>query len=286
MPEALFSSAAESAAFANVLSTRAIGKTLQYFPRTQSTNDLAMRAAREGAAHGATFIADAQDGGRGRRGRAWQSPPNLSLLLSVVVRPNVEPADFGWVPLCAGAAAARAISASSGMTATIKWPNDIIVPATAAPGWRKLGGVLCESVVQAGASRTDFCAVVGIGLNINQSATDLPPIAKAPPTSAQIECGIAVNRQSVLAALLHELEQQLDELAHAQRRAALKNQIEQQLQQWWSPQRMLRVHIPGTPDEIVGRFAGLDVFGRLKITSPDGKEQTLTDAEIISAMPG
>ena len=66
----------------------------------------------------------------------------------------------------------------------------------------------------------------------------------------------------------------------------MKNDIERQLQQWWSMGTLLRVQIPGTIDELMGRFAGLDVFGRLKMTSNDGREYTLADAEIISAMPG
>jgi BirA family biotin operon repressor/biotin-[acetyl-CoA-carboxylase] ligase len=287
MTKPLFSSPDDADKYAAALPTRAIGKALRYLARTSSTNDLAMRAARADAPHGVVFISDHQDAGRGRRGRSWQAEPNQSLLLSIVIRPPLDPADFSWVPLCAGLAGAQAVSDACGVQAAVKWPNDIVVPSQAAPGWRKLGGVLCESVLEAGTRRLEFCAVVGIGLNIHQTADALPAIAKAPPTSVFLETRKEVDRLAVLAALLESFERQLDALSDASRRAALKNEIEQRLKSWWTPETMLRAQVPGqgAVEEVSGRFNGLDVFGRLKLQCADGRELTLTDAEIISAMP-
>ncbi len=157
MPAPLFANLDESRAFENRLATRALGKHIIYHERTQSTNDLALAAARNGGAHGTVFAADAQDAGRGRRGRHWECPSGMGLLFSVLIRPDkIPPEAAGWVPLVAGLSCAQALASISGTlgNVNVKWPNDVILPCVAAPGWKKLGGVLCESSLPALSSGT------------------------------------------------------------------------------------------------------------------------------------
>lgn len=275
---ALFSSQSESNEFARSLRAHAVGKQLQFFPVTESTNDLALAAARAGGEHGAVFVADHQHKGRGRRGRQWESPPGLSLLFSVLLRPRgVEPEKLGWVPLLAGLACAEAIRAHCGIPAGIKWPNDIVLPCKKVPGWRKLGGVLCESALSAGDPDPSY-VVVGIGVNVNQSARDFPKHTKAPPGSLRSETGKSQSRQAVFKALLENLDRRLQQLGDA----TLKDDVEAALSRWWSPKKRLRLQLPGEPDRTIeGTFAGLDAFGRLRV-SVAGKIENLADAEVVA----
>jgi BirA family biotin operon repressor/biotin-[acetyl-CoA-carboxylase] ligase len=140
---------------------------------TDSTNADALAALRSGARvpHLSAFLADHQRAGRGRAGRAWVTPPGTSLTMSVVVRPEVARASFAWVPLLAGLAVVRALAAL-GVSARLKWPNDVVVDledADEIAGWgttRKVAGILCEVDLDA--------VVVGIGINVSQTADELP----------------------------------------------------------------------------------------------------------------
>lgn len=281
----LFASPQHVRAFAAALRTRALGKQIQYLEQTGSTNDGALHAAAAGAPHGAVFITEAQSAGRGRRGRSWESPPGLSLLFSVLLRPErVVPADLGWIPLAAGLACVESVNAACGVAAALKWPNDIVAPCSAAPGWRKLGGVLCESLLSGTPDGAGSFVVAGIGLNVNQLKGGLPRVAKAPPSSLRLEAGKIFDRQRVLCQLLENLERRFEALSAPQYRAALKRDVHSRLARWWTPRRTLVVQnlaadAQGAPLE--GSFAELDDFGRLKLKFTGGAECILADAEVL-----
>jgi len=327
----LFGSDKELRAFIEGLRTARIGKWIDHRQRVASTNDLALRAAREGAPHGQVFSAEVQDAGRGRRGRKWDCPAGLGLLFSVIVRPEAlaplaqpfppqgegnghlalpflpqgegaDPAAPGWIPLVTGLASAEAIGTVCGLKLAAKWPNDVVLPCAAAPGWRKLGGILCESAVPAGqgGGRTDRgYVVIGIGLNLNQRAADLPAQARTPPTSILLETGKPCARKEVFRATLERLEQHLLELYSPEASPALKQRLEDQLRQWWSPYRTLRVQAPltlpspqggreGGPQGVRGGgmvkgcFLGLDDQGRLAVHDEQGRRVIFADAEVLS----
>mgnify|MGYP000846113482 CR=1 FL=1 len=85
------------------------------------------------------LVAERQSAGRGRLARSWVTTPGQALAVSAVVPPDGMP--VGWVPLVAGLAVAEAITATSGVGAALKWPNDVLLPGD---GDRKVAGVLCE----------------------------------------------------------------------------------------------------------------------------------------------
>jgi BirA family biotin operon repressor/biotin-[acetyl-CoA-carboxylase] ligase len=133
-----------------------------------STNDEAARLARAGAGDGTVVIAHAQHTGRGREGRAWSSPPGAGLYLSVVLRPALALADVPPLTLAIGVAVCDAAIAA-GASATLKWPNDVLVRH------RKLAGVLVET--QSQGNRLD-AVIAGIGVNLRAHAA-LPDTAIA-----------------------------------------------------------------------------------------------------------
>jgi BirA family biotin operon repressor/biotin-[acetyl-CoA-carboxylase] ligase len=132
--------------------------------QTTSTNDDARVLADEGAPAGTVIIADWQSAGRGRSGRTWEAEPGQSLLLSMLLRPRdaLQSAHLlGTIPVRVGLAAVQALN-DVGVPAQWKWPNDVMVSG------RKLGGILCESVLSA----RDACIVAGVGMNVAQSVED------------------------------------------------------------------------------------------------------------------
>ncbi|WP_456820376.1 biotin--[acetyl-CoA-carboxylase] ligase [Cellulomonas sp. URHB0016] len=146
---------------------------------TASTNTdvvAALRADPEAWPDRGLLVAHHQTGGRGRAGRTWETPAGTAVTCSFVVRPQAPADRWGWLPLLAGLAAVTAVRATTGVPALLKWPNDVLVPAdTVVEGWgayRKVGGILTE-VVPASPGH-DPAVVIGIGLNVSQSAGELP----------------------------------------------------------------------------------------------------------------
>ena len=169
---------------------------VRYYTDVASTNDLAMQMATRGLAEGTSVVADSQHAGRGRRGRVWFSPPGAGLYLSTIVRPRGHAAALPLVTLAAGVAVARAIDGATRLPVELKWPNDIV----SGRPWRKLGGVLCESV---GVGATVDAVVVGIGLNLQPAAYPIDIAERA--TSLETELGRPIDRTPLIVELLLSL---------------------------------------------------------------------------------
>jgi len=145
---------------------------------------------------GAVAVTEEQTAGRGRLGRSWHAPPGSSVLCSVLLRPAVETARLPELTVVAAGACAEAIAIETGLRAEIKHPNDVLV------GGRKAAGVLGEA--------RDGVVVLGIGINVNIGAGELPTDVRLPATSLQIEAGREVDRARLLATLLERLELRYD----------------------------------------------------------------------------
>lgn len=160
------------------------GQPHSHFATIDSTNEEALRWGRKDAPHFALVTADSQTAGRGRRGRSWSSPPGKGLYLSLIVRPgtarNFDSHLLPCLNFAACLAATRAVRELTGFTCHTKWPNDVLL------GGRKIAGVLSEAVWRDDA--LEF-AVIGLGLNINHTADDLPPRPLYPASSLYIETG-------------------------------------------------------------------------------------------------
>ena len=141
---------------------------------------------------GATVVTDHQTEGRGRLGRHWEDVPGRAILASVLLRPPAPMALWPQLSLVAGEAVAAALRAETGIDASLRHPNDVVVAG------RKLVGVLPEA--------TSGRVVLGIGVNVNQTTEELPSDTAKPPTSLRIELGRELERAPLLAAILRELE--------------------------------------------------------------------------------
>ena len=172
----------------------------RHFQICDSTNDEAARWAQEGAAHGSLVRADAQSHGRGRLGRTWNSPAGCGLYFSVVARPqNFALERAARLTTIAALASVRGVEKTIGRAVHVKWPNDVILNE------RKIGGILCEAHADV-KSEIDF-AIIGIGLNVNFSADDLPQNPKIPASSLLLETGRRWDLDEILESVLAHFDE-------------------------------------------------------------------------------
>ena len=122
----------------SVLDTKWLGKELEYYYETDSTNNRARDAAEKGASHGFLAVADCQTAGKGRRGRVWNSPHGTDIYMSFVLRPTFTPSQASMLTLVAGMAVVKGVQKATGLSAMIKWPNDAVVNG------KKICGILTE----------------------------------------------------------------------------------------------------------------------------------------------
>lgn len=192
-----------AAALKRRLTTRVMGRNLEVHRVLDSTQTRALHLARQSAPEGTLVLAEEQTQGRGRLGRRWHAPPGSSLLMSLVLRPELAPRQALRTSMIVSLAAIEAVARVCGVVALVKWPNDILVEG------RKLGGLL--SVVSARGERLEY-VVVGLGLNVNLDAERLPPLM-SPATSLRAETGKYVSRTELLLALLKGIEARYDRMA-------------------------------------------------------------------------
>lgn len=131
--------------------------------------DLASRLAADGAMPGTTVLAGHQTGGRGRAGRTWATSANMSILMSFVTHTLRQRHEIGALSLLLALAVSRTVDRYAGGVSAIKWPNDVLVDGL------KIAGVLAMSTSLP--NRDELCLIIGIGLNVNDIASSLPPTA-------------------------------------------------------------------------------------------------------------
>lgn len=222
-----------------------------------STMDAARRLAEEGAPEGAAVVADRQTAGRGRAGRTWVSPEG-GAYLGLVLRPAAPPARWSFLPLALGLGAHDAI-ARYAPAARLKWPNDVVVPASG--GWKKIAGVLVES-------QPPRFAVAGVGVNVATRAADLPDVA-----TSLAELGVSVERERFLHELLACLE--------ARYRAFLADEVDALARAWSARSSTLGARVAYEGRE--GVAVRLTPTGALVVRGDDGAEREVTSGDVTNA---
>ena len=178
------------------LKTKTMGQSIYFYEETDTTNNRARELALEGAPEGTLVVAEKQTAGRGRRGKVWESPLGTGIWMSLVLRPQIMPAEASVLTLLCGLATAEAIEVETGLSAGIKWPNDIIIKG------KKDVGILTEMDCEM--SQVHF-VIPGIGINVN--TTSFPPEIADIATSLYLECGKTVSRRRLVHKVLERLEE-------------------------------------------------------------------------------
>jgi BirA family transcriptional regulator, biotin operon repressor / biotin---[acetyl-CoA-carboxylase] ligase len=228
-------------------------RSLEVVAEIGSTNAALVAAAVADEPEGAVLVAEHQVAGRGRLDRVWTSPPRAGLTVSFLLRPDVPAARRGWLPLLTGVALAEAVGEVTGVRASLKWPNDLL-----ALDGRKLAGILAEG--------SGTAVVVGVGLNVSTTATELPDTG----TSLSRVTGATVDRAPVLLAFLRAVERRYRTWT-----AALGDPVSSGLARdylAWSSTVGSDV-VVSLPDgsTLEGRAEAVDWDGRLVVTTPEGQ---------------
>lgn len=265
---------------------------LDVVAETDSTNADLVRAAAEGAeAYPDLSVraAEYQAHGRGRLDRSWTAPARSAMLVSVLLRPAgpggaaLPVRAYAWLSLLAALAAVAAVESVAGVTAALKWPNDVLV------GDRKLAGILA----QLGPAGDDGLppVVVGTGLNVDLAPADLPvPTATSLRAElAELSAGAGADRRldrtALLDAYLHEFSRLYRAFCRADGDAtagldggpSLKHRVTEVMA---TLGQSVRAQLPGD-HQLIGIADRLDDEGALRIVDAAGREHTVTAGDVI-----
>ncbi len=143
-------------------STLFTGQNVIYLPSCRSTNEYANQLLSAHPMDGTLVVASEQTAGRGQRGNHWEAKPDQNLTFSVIWKPTfLNPAQQFQLNIAVSLGVADFIEMYlPASEVLVKWSNDLYFRA------KKLGGILIENQIQ---SQQINYAVVGIGLNINQT---------------------------------------------------------------------------------------------------------------------
>lgn len=242
-----------------------VGREVVCLDTVDSTNEEIKRRALAGAEAGLVVTAETQTGGKGRRGRSFQSLSGKGLYLSVLLKPRVPLDQVSQLTAWTAVAVCRAIEAVCNVKPQIKWPNDVLVDG------KKLCGILTEMGVEAETGALSY-VVVGMGTNVSQTAQDFGPELSEIATSLHI-LGAEVTRRELALALMAELDRMNAAFPHGReeyfdaytrRCVTLGKQV-----------KLVRLdgETLATAERLTGTF-------QLVVRHPDGTEETVSSGEV------
>lgn len=249
------------------LKSRRFGTSIHHFLETGSTNDAARQLAEQGAPEGTLVLAEKQTQGRGRLGRTWLSEAGAGIYASVLLRPLLKPRDAAVLTLVTAVAASEAIEQVCGLTADIKWPNDLLLSG------RKCCGILSEMQVERDDTRY---VIVGIGINVNHAV--FPEELGQRATSLRIEGKQSYSRVDVLCEFLQRFELLYDDLRRGSRAAVLQRWVDRSS---FAFGKQVTVDL-GSAKKVEGQTSGLTELGNLKVTLADGRVEEVLSGDIVA----
>ncbi len=247
--------------------TERVGRELHCLEQVDSTNTYAKQLALSGGGDGAVVTADCQTAGRGRMDRRFQSPRGKGLYLTALLRPALPPERLVPVTALAGVAVCDAVEQVCGLRPGLKWPNDPVLHG------RKLSGILTEMALEAETGRLQYL-VLGIGINMCQTAEDFTPEVAALATSLAME-GCAVPRAVLAAALIRAL----DRLYAALESGDLAGYLETYRRDCVNLGKTVQLLTPDGRRETAEAVAVDEQFG-LVVRTAEGTERTVRSGEV------
>ena len=226
-----------------------------------STNDEAKRLALLGEPDGTLVVADSQTSGRGRSGRLWVTPPGAAIAMTLILRPVVPTFQLTQVALLGGLAVLEGIEQAAGLTAKLKWPNDVLIHD------KKVAGVLAEAAFTGDKLES---VVLGIGVNVNIGP---PPDLKLdyPATCLADEVGHPLDREAILNAILTAFDARYSQLGAPT------------LKQAWAKHLAMigkTVKVIGPGETVVGRLEGVTEDGAIVIRLESGERRTVLAGDV------
>ena len=240
------------------LRTDIIGREIVTLERTVSAMDTAKQMLKEGAIEGTTIFVEEQTRGRGRTGREWFCKSGKGLLLTVVLRPAIQPESSYILMVFTAVAIVQTIRDMFKLPVEIDWPNDIVINK------KKLGGIIVETQDHTDQSKN---YIVGIGINVNLKNHELPEEIGQPATSLTIEKEAFIDRTNFARALLQNLDSWY---------LILKDERYDHIVDKWQEFCMnigRRVNVRNTRKEFEGVFLGISKNGELILQLDDGRKK-------------
>jgi BirA family transcriptional regulator, biotin operon repressor / biotin---[acetyl-CoA-carboxylase] ligase len=233
--------------------TRIIGRDIQVFEETTSTNDIVEKFAHDGVKEGVVVFAESQTKGRGRLGRKWASPARKGLWFSILLRPNLRPQQTTQLTIASATALRRALESHTSLRIEVKWPNDILIQG------KKVAGILTE--LGGELDHVNY-VILGIGVDVNFTTTDFPPDLRKTATSIRLEVGKSISRAELAVVILRELDHDYERL-NSGRFAALVDEWE--------------AHCVTIGQRVVIRIGDRQLRGRAESLSSEGALLLRTD---------
>lgn len=247
----------------SIRKTAWVGEEIIYYDMTDSTNTQAKHLAENGAVHGTLVVAGAQNAGRGRRGRTWESPADSAIFMSLLLRPQIKPQDASMLTLVAAMAVAKAVHQTVGIEVKIKWPNDIVLNG------KKICGILTEM-----SSEIDAINYVVIGIGMNVSNRNFPKEIAKTATSIALEGTSNVNRAQLTEAVWEQFEVYYDKFV---KKSDLSDIMEEYQEYLANLNKQVRVLDP--KGDFSGVARGITTKGELVVES-EGAMHLVSSGEV------
>lgn len=228
-----------------------------------STNNYAKKLAEEGAVSGTLVVTREQTGGKGRRGRGWETEKDANVMMTLLLRPQIRPEHASQLTLLMAMAVVRGIRSVTGLDAKIKWPNDVVVNG------KKVCGILTEMNTE-----VDYInyVVIGAGINTNQ---DHFPAELEHAGSLSRELGRHVSRAGLTACVMEELEKLYEIFIKTEDLSALYSDYNSMCVNCG---HQIRVLEPG--NEYTGTTEGINEVGELVVRKEDGETVCVYAGEV------
>jgi BirA family biotin operon repressor/biotin-[acetyl-CoA-carboxylase] ligase len=233
--------------------TKVIGRDIQVFEETTSTNDVVEKLARNGVKEGVVVFTESQTRGRGRLGRKWISPARKGLWFSILLRPDMRAQETTRLTVASATALRRAIESETGLRPEIKWPNDLLLSG------KKVAGILTELAGELDHVRY---VILGIGVDVNLNPGEFAGDVRKTATSLKAELGRAVSRADMAVAILRELDRDYGRLS--------AGQFEAVADEWEG-------YCTTIGQEVVIRTSDREIRGRAESLAEDGALLLRTD---------
>ncbi len=240
------------------------GREILYLDEVDSTNTAAKKEAENGAAHGTLVVSERQTGGKGRRGRVWDSPRGTGIFMTLILRPEMAPVHASMLTLVAALAVAGGIKECTGASSLIKWPNDIVM------GGKKVCGILTE--MSADPDCINYVAV-GIGINVNRE--EFPEEIREVAASIFTETGKKTKRSLLISAVMAAFERYYEIFMKT---ADMSGLLEEYNGKLANCGRTVRVLDPA--GEYSGTAIGIDREGELLVEMEDRTVRRVLSGEV------
>lgn len=239
-----------------------MGKQIEYYEEIDSTNTRAKEWSKNGAIEGSLVIAEKQTQGKGRMGKAWESPKQEGIWMSFILKPQITADKIPQITIIAGLAMCKAIREVTHLEAGIKWPNDLVVNN------KKVCGILCEMVK----GYEDLSVIVGVGVNVNSKKfpDDLPYAS-----SLYLEGNTIYKRETIIKCFLEHFEKEY--LIYSET-LSLEKMILDYKNCCINLNKQVRI-LEGKK-EFIGIVRDIDTEARLIVEKEDSSKQTILSGEV------